>query len=59
MDEILGDPEFRIYGLSIQDILNMSRWLQANNATVKDLDGCSLSWKYWNKQKIFDAVLEK
>lgn len=55
-DEILGDPEFRIYGLSIKDILKMSCWLKSQNATVKDLDDSMLKRHEYSKRKIFDAI---
>lgn len=57
MDKLIDlDPDFRLYGLSAADILKMSRWLMANNATVNDLDCSSLNRHHWEKMKLFEFL---
>ena len=56
--EITSGSDFHFYGVSGSDLLKMIRWLEGNNATIKDLDGSTLNFKFWNKVRIHDAMFE-
>lgn len=50
--ELNTNNDFAFYGISGDDIFKMIRWLENQNATVKDLDCSSLQRHYREKQKV-------
>lgn len=58
LDEGLLDPEFRIYGLSISDILEIIRFMDCYMLKVKDLRNLEVR-KYRDERKfILDDMLK-